>query len=262
MSNGGAKGVLEGTVALITGGGTGIGRGMALAFAREGAAVAVAGRRKEPLDAVVREIEEAGGRAAAITGDVSRPEDCNNIVLESVMRFRYLHILVNNAGAAQFGALDQTSDEDIAHQLDVNLRGVMLMSKCAVSELAKHKECGRAAILNIGSSAGLAAVKNCAAYAAAKAGVVHLTRCLALELADARVRVNCINPGAVQTPIYEAMMPPAAVKLAMKKFASQTPLGRVGQPEDIAAAAVFLCSPRASWITGAVLAVDGGISLT
>jgi len=262
MASGANKGLLAGTVALITGGGTGIGRGIALAFAREGAAVAITGRRKEPLESVVAEIEEAGGRAAAITGDVSHPGDCHNMVLECVMRFTYLHILVNNAGIAQFGALDQMADEDLARLLDVNLRGVMLMSRNAIPELIHHRQCGRANILNIGSTAALKSVKNFAAYSAAKAGVIQLTRCLALELGEARVRVNCINPGAVDTPIFETLVPPAAVKMALKTFAAQTPLGRVGRTEDIADAAVFLCSPRAAFITGAVLTVDGGLSLS
>jgi NAD(P)-dependent dehydrogenase (short-subunit alcohol dehydrogenase family) len=254
-------GALAGLVALVTGGGTGIGRGIAVTFAREGASVAVTGRRKEPLEAVVAEIEKNGGKAAAITGDVSNPDDCHQMVLQCIMRFRHLHLLVNNAGMARFSALDQTTDEDVARMLDVNLRGVMLMTKYAIPELSHHREPAKGAILNIGSSAALSAMKNFAPYSAAKAGLIEFTRCMAMELAEARVRVNCINPGAVETPIYETMMPPAAVKLALKTFAHQTPLGRVGQPKDVADAALFLCSPAASWITGASLTVDGGLSL-
>ncbi len=256
------KGVLNGAVALITGGGTGIGRGIALAFAREGAAIAVTGRRKEPLDALVEEIKAAGGRATAICGDVSKSEDCQAMIQECAMRLGGLTILVNNAGIARFGALDQTSDEDITSMIDINLRGVMFMSKYAIPELAKQSALSHPCILTIGTSAALTPVKNFSVYSAAKAALLQFTQCLALELAEHRVRVNCINPGVVETPIFETMMPAAAVKNALQDFNAKTPLGRVGQPADIAAAAVFLCSSHAAWITGASLTVDGGISLT
>jgi NAD(P)-dependent dehydrogenase (short-subunit alcohol dehydrogenase family) len=253
-------GQLKGLTALITGGGTGIGRGIALLFAREGAAVAVAGRRREPLDALVAEIESAGGQALAATGDVSKPEDCQQIVMAAVTRFQSLNILVNNAGIARFGAVDLMSDGDIRSQVEINLIGPMLMTRYAIPELVKSKARG-AAILNIGTSAVNSVVKNFAVYSAAKAGLVHFTRCMALDMADERVRVNCINPGVVETPIFETMMPASRIKGMMDDFAKQTPLGRVGKPEDIAEAALFLCSPRSSWVTGSVLTVDGGISL-
>ena len=256
------RGLLQGTVALVTGGGTGIGRGIALNFARAGAAVAVTGRRKEPLDAVVAEIIAGGGKAGALQGDVSKQEDCHNMVFECIMRFGGLHILVNNAGIARFGALDQTSDEDIAAMLQINLLGVMLMTKYAVPDLIKFNRARNACILNIGTSAALRPVKNFSVYSATKAALMSFTQCMALELGEHRVRVNCINPGVVETPIFSTMMPSAMLGAAMAKFAAQTPLGRVGQPSDIADAAQFLCGPQAAWITGAILSVDGGISLS
>lgn len=257
-----ARGQFHENVVLITGGGSGIGRGIALAFAVEGATVMVTGRRKEPLDETVNLIVKAGGKAASICGDVTKPDDCHNMVFECVVRFGRLDILVNNAGIARYGALDQTQDEDIANLIDINLLGTALMTKYAIPELVKHAAAGTASILNIGTSAATSPVKHFAVYTAAKAAVIHLTLCMALELAENRVRVNCINPGVVETPIFSTMMPAAAVKHAMSNFAKQTPLGRVGDPRDVSEAALFLCSRKAGWITGAVLNVDGGISLT
>jgi NAD(P)-dependent dehydrogenase (short-subunit alcohol dehydrogenase family) len=256
------KGALNGRVSLITGGGTGIGRGIALAFAREGAAVAITGRRKEPLDEVVNQITAMGAKAIAIIGDVISAEHCQRMVTDCAQRLGALHILVNNAGVARFGALEQTSDEDIENMLNVNLRGVVYMSKYALPELQNHSTGAGACILNIGTSAALTPVKNFSVYTASKGALSEFTQCLALDVAEHRVRVNCIHPGVVETPIFETMMPKAAVKSAMSTFAKQTPLGRVGTPDDIAEAALYLCSQKAEWITGASLTVDGGISLT
>ena len=248
-------------VILITGGGSGIGRELALTFARQGAAVAITGRRKDPLAETVHDIVKDGGKAMAITGDISNPMDCQKAVAECVSQLGHLHVLINNAGIARIGSLAQTADDEIAHMLDINLRGAMLMSKYSLPELTKQGATKASNILNIGSSAATVPVKNFSVYSAAKAGMNHFTRCMALELAPDHIRVNCINPGVVDTPIFETMMPTAAVQKAMENFAVQTPLGRVGQPSDIAEAALFLCSSKAAWITGAVLLVDGGISL-
>jgi NAD(P)-dependent dehydrogenase (short-subunit alcohol dehydrogenase family) len=259
MSKKASNKYLKDLVTLITGGGTGIGREIALTFAREGALVALTGRRKEPLASVVQEVELDGGKAVAIAGDVSRPEDCQRMIRETIKHFGTLHILVNNAGIARFGAVDQISDKDIQSIVDVNLTGAMLMTKYAAAELIKHKVSGTASILNISSSAAHSGVKHFSAYSAAKAGMIHFTKCAALDVAASRVRVNCINPGVVKTPIHES--PGANLAELMANFAELTPLGRVGQPADIAEAAVFLSSQRASWITGSELTVDGGISL-
>jgi NAD(P)-dependent dehydrogenase (short-subunit alcohol dehydrogenase family) len=152
--------------------------------------------------------------------------------------------------------LTETTDDRIAETLEANLGSPLLLIKHAQIELGRHKHKGGAAVLNIASSVAHAAVLHGAVYAASKAGLVHLTRCLALELAPLGIRVNCISPGAVDTPALAADGPVPAHVLVRR-----TPLGRLGLPADIAAAAQFLCSPAASFITGAVLVVDGGLSL-
>lgn len=256
-----SSGSLKDTVTFITGGGTGIGRGLALAFARAGSNVAICGRRKDKLEETVAEIVKAGGKAIGVAGNVAKPDDCHSMILECTLKLGGVHILINNAGIARFGALDQSPDEDIAAMIDINLKGVMLMTKYALPELMKNAPSGKCSILNIGTSAALNAIKNFSVYSSAKAGMIHFTRCMAIELAEHKIRVNCINPGVVETPIFDTMMPAAAVKAAMENFTKQTPLGRVGQPADIAEAALYLCSPQAQWVTGSLLTVDGGISL-
>ena len=255
---------------LISGGGTGIGKGIALAFAESGAKVALCGRRAEPLQQTAQEIQTLGGEALTIVADICKPADCRRAVAETVTKFGALHILINNAGTARYSSLAQTEDADIEMMIDTNMKGTMLLTKYAIPELVKQATAGTsgeakdgtdASILMIASSVADKPLKDFSVYSAAKAGLVHFTRCLALELGSARVRVNCINPGVVETPIFGTMMPGAAVPGAMKMYSSLTPLGRIGQPVDIARMAIFLSGPQSEWITGAVVTVDGGISL-
>jgi len=253
--------VLQGKAALITGGGTGIGRAIAETFAREGAAVAITGRRKGPLDEVVAALKSKGAKALAVAGDVSNKDDARRMVAETVAAFGALHILVNNAGVGRFGNLEQTSEADIDLLVDVNLKGPLYLLRAALPHLKKHKDSGGAAVLNISSSVTSLAVKNFAAYSAAKAGLDQLTKCCALDFGPDQVRVNAILPGVVETPIFETMLPKAAVGRAMESMAKLHPLGRVGQPEDVAEMALFLCGPQAGFITGALVNVDGGVGL-
>lgn len=254
-------GQLDGRVALITGAGSGIGQGIAEAFAREGAVVALAGRTLGKVEAVAEALRKTGLSARAFEADVSKSEDCTRLVRQTIERFGALHLLVNNAGVAKAKPLVDTSDEEVDALIDIDLKGPIFLTKAAVPHLQKQKDSGGAAILNISSSVTLIAVRNFSVYAAAKAGLDQLTRCLALDLAADRIRVNAICPGVVETPIFATMMPKAAVPKAMASLATKHPLGRVGQPADIAAAALYLCSPAASWVTGVVMPVDGGISL-
>lgn len=249
---------LKGRVALISGGGTGIGKGIAIAFAEAGAKVALCGRRVEPLESVRAEIEALGAECTLISADVCKAEDCKRAVAAVVEHFGALHILVNNAGIARMGPLSGMSDDDIAGVFDTNLKGVALLSKYAFDALSAAG--AGASVLNIGSSVAEVPLKDFSVYSASKAGVCHFTRCLALEWAPKRIRVNCINPGVVETPIHTGTVTAAQAEQSMKMYARATPLGRVGQPVDIADAAIYLS--LADWVTGAVLTVDGGIALT
>lgn len=247
-------------VALITGGGSGIGRGIALAFAGAGARVAITGRRREPLDACVEEIEAAGGQGLAITGDVSNADDARRMVAETVEAFGGLHVLVNNAGVARGGPLERTSDEDVDAVVDIDLKGPIYVTRSALPALKKHRDSGGGAVINISSSVTFMATRNFSVYSAAKAGLDMLTRCWALDWGEHRIRVNAICPGVVETPIFSTM-PPEKVQELMDGFAQQTPLGRVGNPTDIADLALFLAGPQTPWVTGAVIPADGGLSL-
>lgn len=245
-------------VALITGGGTGIGRACALRFACEGARVAVAGQRREPLNAVVAEIERAGGEALAISCDVTQADQVGRAVRATVERFRALHIVVNNAGVLSIGSAEQTAESEWQRVLGVNLTGTLLVSRAALPELRKA---GGGSIVNIASLYGLIGLKHRVAYAASKGGVVQLTRTMALDHAHEGIRVNCICPAIVETEMIQQVFAnqpdPAALR---RQRIEQIPLGRMGKPEDVAALALFLASDESSWMTGVAVPLDGGIS--
>lgn len=249
---------LAGKTALITGGGTGIGRACALLFAREGARVAVAGRSAEPLRAVVAEIERAGGQALAVTCDVTQAEQVERAVRATAERFGALNVVVNNAGVLALGSVEQTPESEWARVLGVNLTGTFLVSRAALPELRKA---GGGSIVNIGSLYGLIGLKNRAAYAASKGGVTQLTRSMALDHAHEGIRVNCVCPAIVETEmiqqVFASQPDPAALR---RQRIEQIPLGRMGRPEDVAQLALFLASDESSWMTGAALPLDGGLS--
>lgn len=249
---------LAGKAALITGGGTGIGRACALLFAREGARVAVAGRSAEPLRAVVAEIERAGGQALAVTCDVTQAQQVERAVRATVERFGALNVVVNNAGVLALGSVEQTPESEWARVLGVNLIGTFLVSRAALPELRKA---GGGSIVNIGSLYGLIGLKNRAAYAASKGGVVQLTRSMALDHAHEGIRVNCVCPAIVETEMIQQVFAnqpdPAALR---RQRIEQIPLGRMGRTEDVAQLALFLASDESSWMTGVALPLDGGLS--
>jgi meso-butanediol dehydrogenase/(S,S)-butanediol dehydrogenase/diacetyl reductase len=249
---------LAGKVALITGGGTGIGRAIALAFAREGAKVAVAGRRKEKLDETLRELEKQGDSGLAMACDVSNERDAQRAVRETAKFFGKMDVLVNNAGVLHAATIEGTSEEQWDKLLTINLKGPFLMCKAALLEFRKA---GRGAIVNVGSVLGLVAMKDRAAYCASKGGVTLLTKAIALDHAHENVRANCICPSIVETELVAGLFAASEEGRALKKARiGSIPLGRMGKPEDVAEMAVFLASEESSWLTGAAVPLDGGLS--
>jgi len=254
MSN--DRGILQGKVALVTGGASGIGRATALLFAREGAAVAVVDLDGRGAEAVAQAIVAAGGQAVAISADVSQPEDCARAVQETVTAFGGLDILFNNAGIVRRASVMESSVEDWDRVIAVNLRSVFLMSRAALPVMIAR---GGGAIVNTGSGWGLKGGRQAAAYCASKGAVVNLTRAMALDHGAQNIRVNCVCPGDTDTPMlrHEARQLGQPEERFLAE-AAERPLGRIGTPEEIAQAVLFLVSDAASFVTGAVLAVDGG----
>ena len=249
---------LSGKVALITGGGTGIGRATALAFAREGASVAVAGRRLEKLREVIGEVQKQGGAGLAMECDVTRGREVERAVKGTVERFGRLNVLVNNAGALHVSTVEGISEEEWDRVMAVNVKGPFLMSRAVLPEFRK---CGGGAIVNIGSVLGLVAMKDRAAYCASKGGVTMLTKAMAIDHGHENVRVNCICPSIVETELVQGLFDASEKGQAMRKGRlGLIPLGRFGQPGDVAEMAVFLASEESSWLTGAAIALDGGLT--
>jgi len=248
---------LAGKVALITGGGTGIGRGTALAFAREGAKVAVAGRRMEKLQEVVSEIKAAGGGAIAVACDVSHAVDAQNAIRKTVETFGKLDVLVNNAGVLHVSTIEEIPEDDWDRLIDANLKGPFLMCRAALPEFRKA---GGGAIVNVGSVLGLVAMKKRAAYCASKGGVTLLTKAIAIDHGHENIRANCICPSIVETELVSQLFnTPDGDRVKRERLAT-IPLGRMGRPADIAELAVYLASDESSWLTGAAIPLDGGLT--
>jgi NAD(P)-dependent dehydrogenase (short-subunit alcohol dehydrogenase family) len=240
---------LANKIAIISGGGSGIGRAIALAFAREGARVAICGRDRNKLDLVK---EQIGTACMPIVGDVSISKQVDLAVRMVMQHFGQITTVVNNAGVLIAGTAESLTDDDWEHTFNVNVRGTWLLSRAALSHL---RQSGGGSIINIGSVLSLAGARNRAAYAASKAAVLGLTRAMALDHAAENVRVNCICPGMVET---EMIAPFNADPAARHLRLALHPLGRFGQPEDIAGLAVFLASDESAWVTGTAFPVDGG----
>ena len=243
---------LKDKVATITGGGSGIGRASCLLFAREGAKVVVADYVAEGGNETVRQISAAGGQAVFVQADVSKSADVQNMIGAAVRNYGCVDILFNNAGIEGPSAkLANLKEEDWDRVIAIDLTSVYLGMKYVIPEMIKQ---GGGVIISTASVAGLVGFQGSGAYAAAKAGVINLTRLAALEYADKNIRVNCICPGVIETPMVERVLGGRP----RERVVRSEPIGRLGRPEDIANAALFLASDESSFATGAPFIIDGG----
>jgi NAD(P)-dependent dehydrogenase (short-subunit alcohol dehydrogenase family) len=256
-----ARGRLDNKIALVTGAASGLGAAMARMFAREGARVLLT---DIDADGAARVAGGLGETASALRHDVTSPDEWRAAVEAAEARFGGLHILVNNAGIGIAGTVEETSFEDWRRVHEIDLDSVFLGCKLALPLIAATtaREGSRGSILNLSSIAGVIAAPNMAAYNSAKAAVRHLTKSVALHCARAGYAVTCnsIHPTFIDTPIIGKMLPARDREALVAKFARQVPVGRIGEPDDVAYAAVYLCSDEAKFVTGAELYIDGGIS--
>lgn len=249
-----ARGRLAGKVGIVTGASKGIGAGIAKFLAAEGASVVVNyASAKDDAEQVVQQITREGGKAIAVKANVAKQEDVESLFAETKKAFGRLDILVNNAGVYQFAALDQATEEQFQRLFGVNVLGLIL----ATREAVKYFGPNGGSVINIGSTITSVTPPETVVYAATKGAVDTITRVLAKELGPKKIRVNSINPGMVETEGVHAL---GVLGGDFEKDAvSKTPLGRIGQPADIAPAVGFLASPDSAWITGEVIQVAGGL---
>ena len=245
---------LKNRVAIVTGGASGIGRATALAFSREGAKVAVVDVQTEAGNDTVQLIRQAAGEALFVPCDVGEAGEVSNMVDQCVEVFGQVDCALNCAGVlGEMATTDECTEENFDRVMKINLRGVWLCMKYEIKQMLRH---GRGAIVNMASNAGMQGTATLPAYAASKAGVVSLTQTAALEFAAQGIRINCINPGLIRTAMVEKQLQTNPEKVA--EYSQLHPIGRIGTPEDIAEAVVWLCSDAASFVVGHPMNVDGG----
>jgi len=242
---------LSGKTAIITGGGSGIGKAIAQAFVREGASVAIAGRHQAKLDDAAREI---GPGCLAAAADITRHADVSRLVEATIAKFQRIDILVNNAGVLLPGTAESLTEEDFDQTFNVNVRGLWLLSRAVLPHM---RSAGGGSIINIGSVLSTLGARNRVAYSASKGAVLAMTRAMALDHAAEKIRVNCICPGIVETEMVARF---SMDESARRQRLAWHPLGRFGQPQEIAGLAVFLAGDESAWTTGAAFTVDGGYS--
>ncbi len=255
----GRAGRLSGKVALITGGTSGIGAATAVLFAREGARVALTGRRRADGQALAAEIEQSGGEALFVAADHSRPEDCIRAVAAVVDRWGRLDILFNNAGVVTRGRAEETSEADWAYTFELNVTAVWRMSRLALP----HLRATQGVIVNNASDWGVVGGRDAVAYCASKGAVVQMTRAMALDHAGEKIRINAVCPGDtfVERWVRDGYFQgdgPLDIEAGLAASGAELPLGRVGQVEEIARAVLFLAGDDSTFITGTTLLVDGG----
>ncbi len=243
-------------VVLITGGNSGIGKSAALLFARRGASVAIAARRKTEVDAVVSEIEADGGTALGVTTDIADPDQVSAMIDVVVGRFGKLDAAFNNAGVmGGWGPIEDLSPADFDHVVGINLRGTWLCIRAEMSQMKRQGTGG--AIVNTSSWLAHGALKGSGLYSATKAALDGLVRALALEGAEAGIRINNVNPGVIDTPMLQG----TTTEESRQPFLLHTPSGRFGSSDEIAEAAAWLCSSQSSFVTGQNLLIDGGYAI-
>lgn len=245
---------LDNSVAVVTGAGRGLGAAIAVAFAEAGADVVIAARTRSQLETVAEQIEGAGRRAHIVVADLAHPEETAKLATEAVDAFGRLDIVVNNVGGTMPNMLLTTSAKDLKDALTFNVVTAHALTSAAVPLMLEHS--GGGSIINITSTMGRLAGRGFAAYGTAKAALAHYTRLAAMDLCP-RVRVNGIAPGSILTSALDVVASNDELRAPMEKV---TPMRRLGEPDDIAAAAVYLASPAGSYLTGKVLEVDGGIT--
>lgn len=245
--------IFKGKVAFITGGGTGIGRATAIAFAREGANVVITGRSEKSLNETIEFIKQQGGRAIAVKCDVSNALEIKSALDKTIETFGKLDYAFNNAGVEQpdNNILD-IPEEEFDRQIAINLKGVFLCMKYEIALMLKN---GSGAIVNTSSGAGIKGFRGQAAYCAAKHGVIGLSRATALDYASQKIRVNVVAPGIIDTPMMTRFT--GGTDDGRKSAIAQEPIGRAGKPEEIASAVLWLCSDGAAFTTGSTIVVDG-----
>ena len=254
-------GTFDGKAVIVTGGAMGIGAGTAVEFAREGASVAIADVNMPAGGEVVRQIREGGGHGIVIEADVSQAMDCERVVDETAVVFGGVDVLFNNVGIQppeSYTKVEDTSEEMWDRILGVNLKSRFLMAKYTIPEMRKR---GGGVIISSASGQGLQSAFEVPAYAASKGGDISLTRQMALDYAHENIRVLTVCPGGVDTPMWRArlMGDEAAIQAALKRSGRTHPIGRIGQPSDIASVVLFLASDGASFMTGEYICVDGGL---
>ena len=244
---------LAGKVAVVTGFGSGLGRAIAVKFAAEGAKIAGLSRRTDAGEETLSQIRRVGGEALFVPIDVQNADEVRQAMIKTVEAFGRLDIVVNSAGVRIMGTATEICEEDWDRVLDTNLKGTFLVSRAAIPEMRRT---GGGCIINISAISGHRGTVGRVAYSASKGAVNNLTEAMALDHASDGIRVNCICPGPTETPMVHIASPEQRARLEKR-----IPLGRVGQPGDVAAAALYLASDAASYVTGAILAVDGGAHL-